>query len=118
MNRDNPQRDAGFTLVEVVIALLLFGIACAASLQLTAWAVRANAFSLHTTEAMNVAQDKMEELLLLGASGISAGNDAEAGYQRSWAPGYQGMTGAVSVVVSWKDTRGKSHSVRVSNIAE
>ena len=118
MKTDCTHNEAGFTLIEVLVAILIFGIACAASLNLMGWSVRANAFSLHITEAVNSAQDKMEDLLAQGQVGIAAGSDTVGIYQRSWTTNYQGMADAFSVAVSWIDIAGNTHSVSVNNIVD
>ena len=110
--------EAGFTLLEVLVAILIFGFASVASLNLMSWSVRANGFSLHITEAMNAAQDKMEDLLLQGQAGFAPGSDTVGIYQRSWRDNYQGIAAAVSVDVSWVDSDGDTHSVNVNNILE
>jgi type IV pilus assembly protein PilV len=64
MNKTKNKED-GFTLVEVLVAIsiLAFGLLAVASMQLAA--IQANSFAIETTEALNVAQDKMEELIAL-----------------------------------------------------
>jgi len=64
MNKTKNKED-GFTLIEVLVAIsiLSFGLLAVASMQLAA--IQANSFAIETTEALNVAQDKMEELIAL-----------------------------------------------------
>ena len=118
MKSDCTPSEAGFTLVEVIVAIFIFGFGCLASLNLINWSVRANAFSLNVTQAMNAAQDKMEDLLLQGQAGFSPGSDSVGIYLRSWTINYQGMPDAVRVAVSWADSHGDAHLVSVNNILE
>jgi prepilin-type N-terminal cleavage/methylation domain-containing protein len=108
----------GFTLTEVIIATFLFFIVAVSSLQLLAWGVRANALSINSTDAMNTAQDKMEELLGLGLDNIIAGSDVQGAFSRSWLTNDQGLAEAVRVTVSWSDVKGAPHSVSINNIAQ
>ena len=64
MNKTKNKED-GFTLIEVLVAIsiLAFGLLAVASMQLAA--IQANSSAIETTEALNVAQDKMEELIAL-----------------------------------------------------
>ena len=59
--RRKPQQ--GFTLIEVMIALLLLLIGVAGVLSLQMVSVRATSFSRHATEATIVADQKMDELM-------------------------------------------------------
>lgn len=64
MNK-TKNKENGFTLVEVLVAIsiLAFGLLAVASMQLAA--IQANSSAIEITEALNVAQDKMEELIAL-----------------------------------------------------
>lgn len=102
---------AGFTLLEVLIAMfiLAFGLLAIAQMQVTA--IRGNAFSNRTTTALTLAQDKIEEL-----SGLSfdnhqlAAGDHPAGadpnpdlspYTRRWNIVNGLNTKTVTVTVTW-----------------
>ncbi|RLB91588.1 MAG: hypothetical protein DRH10_01525 [Deltaproteobacteria bacterium] len=102
---------AGFTLLEVLIAMfiLAFGLLAIAQMQVTA--IRGNAFSNRTTTALTLAQDKIEEL-----SGLSFDNDQLAAghhpagadpdpdlspYTRTWDIVNGLNTKTVTVKVTW-----------------
>ena len=55
-------REAGFTMIEVMIALLLTAIAIVGIMSLYMSQTRASAYSRHTTEATVLAQDGLERL--------------------------------------------------------
>lgn len=67
--------EQGFTVIEVLIALLvlLIGMAGILSMQLTS--VQATGFSRHATEATMVAEDKMEQLRTMSGATLFSGND-------------------------------------------
>ncbi len=64
--RRGRNRQGGFTLIEVMIAMLLLLVGVAGVLSLQMVSVRATSFSRHATEATIVAEDKMEELMSMG----------------------------------------------------
>lgn len=55
-------RQAGFTMIEVMIAVLLTALAVIGVIALFRVETRASGFSRHETEAAVLAQDKLEEL--------------------------------------------------------
>ena len=101
----------GFTLIEVMIAILLTVIAVIGIMALYMTETKASGFSRHSTEATALAQDKLEKLRISG--GPTTGNDAskldavgKAGgiFERSWtvttnANGYYDLV----VYVGWDE---------------
>lgn len=77
------QSDHGFTLVEVVTSavLLLIGIAIISSV--ISGVVRRNFFSHRNTQAVILAQNKIEELM---SDGYMSSNLAEGGYENQLNP--------------------------------
>ena len=65
MTRRNAQRRYGFTLVEVLAALVLMGVALPITLRAMTLATRAAAHARHLTEAGQLADLKLGELRLL-----------------------------------------------------
>lgn len=61
------RRDAGFTMIEVMIAVLLTALAVIGVIALFRVETRASGYSRHGTEAAVLAQDKLEELRTLAA---------------------------------------------------
>jgi type IV pilus assembly protein PilV len=78
-------RQQGFTLLEVIIAMLIlaFGLLAIASMQTTA--IKGNSQAMGLTEAVNLAQDRMERLIglpytdagLTDADGDGTNQDAD-----------------------------------------
>jgi type II secretory pathway pseudopilin PulG len=63
----SARRQRGFTLVEVMIAILLTAIAIIGIVALYMSETRASGYSRHTTEASVLAEDKLEQLFRLAA---------------------------------------------------
>ena len=105
--------NAGFTLIEVLIALsiLTVGILAVGTMQISA--LRGNEFSDSTTTALVLAEDKMEELFNSGYSDLeltdgshNSGNIDEMGqsggrFYRTW------NVKEITMVVTWDN--GKHH---------
>ncbi len=61
----------GFTLIELVIAILVFAIGLVGILKMHQASVQSNNFSMQLTEAMNISQDKFDYLRGLGVNNTS-----------------------------------------------
>jgi prepilin-type N-terminal cleavage/methylation domain-containing protein len=70
------ESDAGFTLVELVIAIALFALVSLGAAQLLVWVMRAMWLSGAETIALTAAQAKLEELQSLAWRWDEAGNRA------------------------------------------
>ena len=100
--------EQGFTVIEVLIALLvlLIGMAGILSMQLTS--VQATGFSRHATEATMLAEDKMEELrtmsgptLVGDTDTVNARGEPDTGpFTRVWTI-TPGPPIAIEVNVTW-----------------
>jgi len=62
MNRWFIKRNKGFTLVEVMIAILVLSVALLALAGLQIVSIRGNSFGNYMTEAITMAKDLMEEM--------------------------------------------------------
>ena len=104
--------ERGFTVIEVLIALLILLVGMAGILSLQMTSVQATAFSRHATEASVLAEDKMEWLRTQPFATLATGaeanpvdslgvEDPNAFYQRSWVvtPAATGVN--IAVIVQW-----------------
>jgi prepilin-type N-terminal cleavage/methylation domain-containing protein len=123
--------DTGFTLVEVLIALVIFTIGLLGTAALTVTVIQTNAISKRQSQAIVHAQDRLEEVRELGYSNAAAAQGTEYidPATQTWAAGnayvsYKrqtvvnadtpaaGMT-TVTVTVSWDSD---ARSVSMTNI--
>lgn len=105
----------GFTLIELVIAILVFTVSIAGVAKMQSEAVKGNGFSMQMTDAINVAQNQAEFLrgLNLTDANLSVGNHAGAGqtvrginYNLNWTVAQLagGLTGVqVTVTAAWAE---------------
>lgn len=95
------QRQTGFTLIEVLIALFVFsvGILGVGAMQLNS--IKGNSHARRISEATNVAADQIEQFYTLNYEDISDRGDELVGrnYQVSWDVT---ITGATSVSPEFK----------------
>ena len=117
-------RSKGFSLVEVMIALLILAIALLALAGLMVTTTRNSSFGGHMTEASTFAQDRLEQLRVSPWAGVAAGNDTIQGstgitYTRNWTvtPNADGTQRWVSITLTWTDpTKNSNHSMRVLSV--
>jgi len=101
--------EQGFTLIEVMIAILLSAIAVVGLVGIYSVQTRGSSVSRHTTEAAVLAEDRMEDLRtqIAPATGSESGLDAlgAAGgiYNRAWTVAIGGADITYSVTVSWNE---------------
>ena len=112
---------AGFTMIEVMIALLLTAIAIIGIMSLYMSQTRASAYSRHTTEATVLAQDGMEKLRAEGvpaSATIATVNEqgvAVAGGLYTRTSTVSALVGSyydLTVAVSW-DENGVPRTIRL-----
>jgi prepilin-type N-terminal cleavage/methylation domain-containing protein len=115
----------GFTVVEVLIALLvlLIGMAGILSMQLTS--VQATAFSRHATEASVLAEDKMEELRTMPTAALADASDQvdargvldpQGLYTRAWTIASVPPHLAITVTVSWLEQGGEPYDIALTTM--
>jgi len=117
MKRASSQ--AGFNLVELMIALtvLLVGVSGILTLQIVS--LRATSYSRHATEAAVLAEDKMETLrtvpidtLIDGSETVDGQGYIAAGpFTRAWTIVWNGSLGDLTVSVSWDEGGDEPHAI-------
>ena len=93
------QSEAGFTMVEVMIAVLLSVIAVIGIIALFMTETKAAAYSRRATEATSLAQDKLEYLRTAGTPASSSENAVDT----------QGVVGSGMFDRKWTVTAGTSY---------
>jgi prepilin-type N-terminal cleavage/methylation domain-containing protein len=123
-----PQRrEEGFTLIEVLIALLVLMVGMAGILSLQLTAMKATGFSRHATEASSLAEDKVEDLrtVPLTSPRFATGSDQVDArgvvdntglYRRTWTITPQTDTTIVTVSVAWDERGGEPYTISMSDM--
>lgn len=95
-------RTSGFTLIEVVIAVLVLTIGMSGVIGLTFWMVQSNAWSGAMTTASTLGEDKLEELRATPYADLADGNDSVAPFRRIWTvSGASNDFKCIEVEVEW-----------------
>lgn len=68
---------AGFTLIEILIAILLLVVALVGMASVTTMVIKGNAFSKMTTTATTLARDKMESIKDTSYAALAAGTSTD-----------------------------------------
>ena len=111
----------GFTLIEIMIALVILSFALLALAALMVTTTKNNSYGSHMTEAATFAQDKLEELRAIRWHDISdgAGSDQKSGstgvnYLRNWGVTTNGDLKTITLTVNWQDRI--NHSIRLISV--
>lgn len=97
---------AGYSLIEVLVAVTLFSLAALALSAGVVTVIRATATSEHFTVATILAQDKLEELHAQTASRSGDTDTPQPGFTRTWVvtpDSPQDGVSQIDVTVSWTD---------------
>lgn len=119
----NKKNDNGFTLIEVLVAIVILSVGLLGMASLTIGIINGNKLSNDLTMATTLAQDRMEDIRRLGYSGTSATTTTTTENYNS-ITGYEAykretettvnspVTGmkTITVTVYWKDSDQTDHS--------
>ena len=112
------KQSSGFTLIEILVALVIFSISVLAFAGLTVTATRTGSYGGRMTEAVTFAQDKFEELKTNSWDNIVSGADQKTGptgisYTRNWKVLEKETHDlkTVSLTVDWNDRADHSISL-------
>jgi len=75
----------GFTIIEVVIAMAIFAIGILAVASLQVATINGNSSARKITEAVTLAENRLETMLNLPYAGITDGQATEGAYTTSWS---------------------------------
>lgn len=117
----------GFTLIEVLIALLVLMVGMAGILSLQLTSMKATGFSRHATEASSLAEDKVEDLrtVPLNSARFTSGSDQvdargvasqDGLFTRTWTITPRTDTTVVTVSVAWSERGGEPYTISMSDM--
>ena len=105
MNKINPRSQAGFTILEVLIAMIILSISLLLLLNMAMVALDGNDWSNKTTVATQLLQQKLEQLRT-NVNSLASGQDTVGGIQRTWTvTKIDHNLRRVDVSISWEDIR-------------
>ena len=120
-------RSKGFSLIEILIALVILSISLLALGGLMVTTTTNNSFGGHMTEAATFAQDQLENLRTSSWANVVTDSNTISGstgiiYTRNWtvstlpnpSPPPVDLLKTVSITVSWND--GMNRSVRILSV--
>jgi len=131
-NEDLTPGKGGFTLIEVMIAILILAVGMMAMAMLQVTAIKGGAFANQMTQASIYGQDKIEVLKNTTYASLAGGNDTVTSgngvtYTRTWtvtesdppgttSPPASSKMKTVNLTLSWTGPQGQTHSVQFSTI--
>lgn len=110
----------GFTLIEILVALVILSIAFLALAGLMVQTTKNNSYGGRMTEAATFAQDKLEELRAGSWTTITPGSDRMMGangmdYGRTWnVVTTNGNLKTITITIDWNDST--PHSIRLLSV--
>lgn len=99
---DSSRADRGFTLVEVLIAIILFAIGLLSIASLVTAVIRSNALGKQITTATSLSQQKLEEYTYKGYSSCTTGTTTDPFDTIPNFPGYKRVVTVSSPVSNMK----------------
>jgi prepilin-type N-terminal cleavage/methylation domain-containing protein len=119
-----PLQSDGFTLLEILVAIVILSISLLALAGLMSTTSRNTSLGGHITEAATFAQDRLEQLRVTPWASIATGTDATPPgatgiiYTRTWNVVQNGTFRTVTINMNWNEA-GVTHSFNlVSGISE
>ena len=112
-------KSKGFSLIEILIALVILSITFLALAGLMVQSTKNNSFGGRMTEAATFAQDKLEELRATSWVALTPGSDRKMGsngidYARTWNIGTNDNIKTITININWNDQT--SHSIRFFSV--
>ena len=116
------KHQAGFTLVEICVAMIIFLLGLLPLCRLQYATIQGNSYAYQLTRATNLAEQKMEALLTGSYDSLTTGTitpDSIGRYTITWSRNVDSPiagTTSVKVTVTWSDSQDKSHSISLDSI--
>ena len=101
--------NSGFTILEVIIAILILSMSLLLLLNMAMVALDGNDWSNRTTNATQLIQEKLEQLR--SNSSPAGGNDVVNGVTRTWVVSDAGNhLRRIDISVQWEDVKSQDHT--------
>lgn len=106
------RRDRGFTLIEILIALVITVLGLMAVAGMFVANAQGTAYARHATEASVLAEDQLELMLTTPSANLVSGFDqvdehgtvvTTGGYSRVWTVAWDGNLARIAVTVTWRE---------------
>lgn len=115
----HSKKSNGFSLIEVLIALVILSIALLALAGLMVQTTKNTSFGNHMTEASTFAQDRFENLRALSFNSMTGGTDVKTGstgqaYTRNCVITKNSTNAETTITISWFDPTNHSISFTYS----
>lgn len=106
------EKQKGFTLVEILVALTIFTIGVLAVAAMQTHSIRYNATARLASEGVFKAEKRVEELLAGSYTVLDNGEQPDGPHTLKWTVNDQGTHKTIAMTVTWKDSSGnKSFSL-------
>ncbi len=111
MNRKIFRNEDGVTLLEVLVAMVILGVALLLLLNMAMVALDGNDWSNKTTLVTQLLQEKLEQLRSIKDNGLASGSDTASGLTRTWyVSDVSSHLKKVDVLIKWEDVRARMHT--------
>ena len=108
----------GFTILEVLVAMIILSMSLLLLLNMAMVALDGNDWSNNTTRATQLLQEKLEQLRSM-PNNLTAGSDSAGGLARQWTVDNIGShLRQVNVTVIWTDIRSNTKSTSMSTFVK
>jgi type IV pilus assembly protein PilV len=117
-SKTSQNAGAGFSLIEVLIALSIFTIGILGVASLVISSINENGLARRVTEATALAEDRLESMLALPYGDINTGQTTEGTYTVSWNVAEDviiAQTKSITVTVTWQ-YRGIDRNVTIQHL--
>jgi len=110
--RDRVRRARGFTLIEILIALVITVLGLMAVAGMFVANAQGTSYARHATEASVLAEDQLELMLTTPSANLASGFDqvdehgtvvTSGGYNRVWTVAWDGDLARIAVTITWRE---------------
>ncbi|NCD31846.1 MAG: hypothetical protein EOL87_00360 [Spartobacteria bacterium] len=107
----------GFSLVEVVVSTFIVGLSMGGIWGLLSWVTRTNYEGYYSNMAIELAERKMEEFLVLSYTNVSSGSDSINQFTRVWdVSETSNEAKRVAITINWTYPAVRTNVVVLSSI--